>query len=230
MLDFDIYGLKARVNFINRNDEKEVAGLLKFFLIEHIEKVEVDLDFIKEEAVQEIGGLFYRYLAEIGIWAMHSGGFHFKGGHLVVGPSDCGKSTMSYLAMRDGLPILSDDITLLRESANGIEMLPFYSTIFLNDEAIVPEPEQFKPAILKYFLFPSAISGTTFVKKKNKKIDLLKRLTPQLLWSYNRKEQEKQKRLLEKMCSYPAFEVCWGQELRGDSSVFREILNEVVQG
>ncbi len=58
MLDFDIYGLKARVNFINRNDEKEVAGLLKFFLIEHIEKVEVDLDFIKEEAVQEIGGLF----------------------------------------------------------------------------------------------------------------------------------------------------------------------------
>jgi len=28
--------------------EKEVAGLLKFFLIEHIEKVEVDLDFIKK--------------------------------------------------------------------------------------------------------------------------------------------------------------------------------------
>ncbi len=230
MLDFNIYGLRARVNFISRNDEEEVAGLLKFFLIEHVEKVEVNLDFIKEEVAQEIGGLFYRYLAEIGIWAIHSGGFHFKGGHLVVGPSDCGKSTMSYLAMKNGFSLLSDDITLLKESANGIEILPFYSTIFLNDEAIVPEPEQFKPAILKYFLFPSAISGPTFVKKTKKKIDLLRRLTPQLLWSYNRKEQERQKRLLEKLCDYPAFEVCWGQDLRGDSSLFREMLNEIVQG
>ena len=41
MLDFNIYGLRARVNFISRNDEEEVAGLLKFFLIEHVEKVEV---------------------------------------------------------------------------------------------------------------------------------------------------------------------------------------------
>ncbi|MEA3280022.1 MAG: hypothetical protein U9Q38_05435 [Thermodesulfobacteriota bacterium] len=230
MLDFDIYGLRARVSFTSRNDEEDVAGLLKFFLTKHVEKAELSLKFKKEKMAQEVGRLFYPYLAEIGIWAIHSGGFHFKGGHLVVGPSDCGKSTMSYLAMKQGFFLLSDDITLLRESDSGIEILPFYSTIFLNDEAIVPDPAQFKPAILKYFLFPRAISGPTCVKKTKKRINLLRRLTPQLLWSYDRKEQGRQKRFLEKLCDYPAFEVCWGRDLREDAFLFKEVLNEIVQG
>lgn len=230
MLKLDIYGLRTQIDFIRPKDEEEVTHLLKFFLKENIKEVDVNLSFKKKEVPQEIGSLLFPCLAEAGIWAMHSGGFHFKGGHLTVGPSECGKSTLSYMAMKNGLLLVSDDITLLRESDNGIEILPFYSIIFLKDKAIIPRPELFKPALLKYLLIPRTNNGPTFIKKMKKKVDLLRRLVPQFLWSYDRRAQKMQKYLLEKLCDYPAFELCWGVDLKENDLRFRKVLDEIIQG
>lgn len=229
MLNFNIYGLRVQINFIRSEDEKEVANLLKFFLRKHIEDVDVILDFKKKERAYEIGALLFPYFADRGIWGFHAGGFHFNGGHLTVGPSDSGKSTLSYMAFKNGLPVISDDITLLRESSRGIEILPFYSTILVNEKAIVPKPELFEGTTLKYVLFPIPIAGTTFVRKTQKKVDLLRRLVPHFLWAYDKKIQAQQKRFLERLCDYSAFEVYWDKELFDDIFIFRKILDEIIQ-
>lgn len=229
ILNVNIYGLTARINCCTPEEKEEIAQLLSLFLKDETEEAEATLDFRKKETPQEIGGLLYSHLARKGIWAMHSGGFHFQGGHLTVGPSDCGKSTFSHMAMKNGLDLLSDDITLLRETPDGFEMLPFYSTMFLKDGMIVPEQERYKPATLKYLLLPKINNGSVYLKKVKKKIDLLRRLVPQFLWSYDGSEQKKQKRFLEKMCHYPAYEVYWSSRLFHDHTLLRGILDEVVQ-
>jgi len=229
ILNVNIYGLKARINCFGLEEKEDVARLLSLFLKDETEKSEAALDFRKKETPQEIGGLVFPHLARKGIWAMHSGGFHFHGGHLTVGPSDCGKSTFSHMAMKNGLDLLSDDITLLRETSDGVEMLPFYSTMFLKEGMIVPEQARYKPATLKYLLLPKIDNGSVYLKKVKKKIDLLRKLVPQFLWSYNRDEQKRQKRFLEMMCHYPAYEVYWGSGLFHDHTLFRGILDEIVQ-
>lgn len=211
--------------------KKEVASLLKFFLKERLEEeVDINLNFAKKEVVQEIGSYLYPGLARRGIWAIHSGGFHFKGGHLTVGPSNCGKSALSYMAMKNGFSLVSDDIALLRETPRGLEILPFYSTIFLKGKAINPEPKLFKPTILKYLLFPTVTGGSTFIRKIEKRVDLLRKLVPQFLWSYNKQEQEKQKHFVERLSKYPAFELHWGTDLVKDVFHLGKVLDEIVPG
>ncbi len=229
ILNVNIYGFRARINCFCPEEKKDIARLLSLFLKDETEEAETTLDFRKKETPQEIGGLLFPHLARKGIWAMHSGGFHFHGGHLTVGHSDCGKSTFSHMAMKNGLDLLSDDITLFRETRNGVEMLPFYSTIYLKNGAITPERERYKPAILKFLILPKVNNGSISLKKIKKKIDLLRRLVPQFLWSYNRSEQMLQKRFLEMICHYPAYEIFWGSGLFNDHTLFRGILDEIVQ-
>ena len=269
ILNVNIYGLKARINCLGSEEKEDVARLLSLFLKDETEEAEVILDFRKKETGQEIGCLLFPHLARKGIWAMHSGGFHFHGGHLTTGPSDCGKSTFSHMAMKNGFDLLSDDITLLRETPDGVEMLPFYSTMYMKSGTISPERERYKPATLKFLILPKVITpatiyvkdvipakagiqnrlgcriesgmtydmfncrsnknGSIFLNKVKKKIDLLRKLVPQFLWSYNRDEQKRQKRFLEMMCHYPAYEVYWGSGLFHDHTLFRMILDEIVQ-
>ncbi len=229
ILNVNIYGFRARINCFGREEKQDVARLLSLFLKDEAEEAEATLDFRKKETPQEVGGLLFPHLARKGIWAMHSGGFHFHGGHLVIGPSDCGKSTFSHMAMKNGLDLLSDDITLLRETPDGVEMLPFYSTMYLKNGTISPERERYKPAVLKFLILPKVNNGSISLKKINKKIDLLRKLVPQFLWSYNRSEQIRQKRFLEMICHYPAYEVHWGSGLFHDHTLFRGILDEIVQ-
>jgi hypothetical protein len=229
ILNVNIYGLRARINCFSLEEREDVARLLSLFLKDETEEAEATLDFRKIETTQEVAGLLFPHLARKGIWAMHSGGFHFHGGHLTIGPSDCGKSTFSHMAMKNGLFLLSDDITLMRECSDHIEMLPFYSTMFLKDRVIVPERERFKPAALKILLLPRVNRGSTYLKKIEKKVDILRRLVPQFLWSYEGTEQKKQKRFLETICDYPAYEVHWGSGLFHDHTLFRGILDEIVQ-
>jgi len=229
ILNVNIYGLTARINCCTPEEKGEIARLLSMFLRKDNQEAEVTLTFKKKETPQEVGGLLYSHLARKGIWAMHSGGFHFHGGHLTTGPSDCGKSTFSHMAMKNGLDLLSDDITLLKETPDGVEMLPFYSTMYLKSGTISPERERYKPATLKFLILPKCNNGSISLKKIRKKIDLLRKLVPQFLWSYNRDEQRRQKRFLEKMCHYPAYEVYWSSGLFHDHTLFREILDEIVQ-
>ncbi len=229
ILNVNIYGLKARINCFGLEEKEEIARLLSMFLRKEKQETEVTLKFKKKETPQEIGGLLFPHLARKGIWAMHSGGFHFHGGHLTVGPSDCGKSTFSHMAMKNGLDLLSDDITLLRETPDGFEMLPFYSTMYLKNGTISPERERYKPAVLRCLLLPRSNNRSISLKKVKKRIDLLRKLVPQFLWSYNRDEQKRQKRFLEKMCHYPAYEVYWGSGLFHDHTLFKRILDEIVQ-
>ena len=229
ILNLDIYGLKACINCFGRQETEDVSRLLSLFLINEITEFDTKLDFKKKETSQEIGGLLFSHLAEKGIWAMHSGGFHFHGGHLTIGPSDSGKSTFTLMAMKNGLDLLSDDITLLREAPDGIELLPFYSTIYLKNGTITPEKKRYKPATLKFLLLPKVNNGSLYLKKVKKKSDLLRKLVPQFLWSHNRVEQKRQKRFVEMLCHYPAYEVYWGSKLFHDHAIFRMILDEVVQ-
>ncbi len=230
ILNVNIYGLKASINCFGGEETRDVSRLLSLFLINETKEFDTKLDFKKNETSQEIGGLLFSHLAEKGIWAMHSGGFHFQGGHLTIGPSDSGKSTFSYMAMKNGLDLLSDDITLLRESSNGIELLPLYSTIFLKHGAITPEKKRYKPATLKFLLLPKIDNASLNFRKIKKKSYILRKLVPQFLWSYNKLEQKRQKHFIEKLCDYPAYEVYWGSKLFHDHTLFRVILDEIVQG
>jgi hypothetical protein len=230
MLNLDIYGLKVRINFASRREKGEVAGLLRLFLRDENGEADVSLDFKKTVTRQEIARHLFPFLAERGIWAIHSGGFHYKGGHLTVGPSNCGKSTFSYMAMKHGLSLLSDDIALVRDAVSGIEILPFYSAIYLKHEVIFPDSGLFRPVALTSLLLPRFGNGSLRVRKIERRIDLLRQLVPQFLWSYNSKEQEKQRRFLEKMCHYPAFEVYWNDRMFDDHRLFGNVLDEIVQG
>ena len=228
MLNFDIYGLKTSITFQTDKEKMAVAELLNFFLTDTLDESDVALDFKKKQRPQEIGALIYPHLAERDIWAMHAGGFHFKGGYLAIGPSNSGKSTFTWNAMRNGFSIISDDITLIRQVGQEMELLPFFSKIFLKERTLVPEPEIFKPGNLKAFILPRKVSGTTFVKKLGKKSDLLRKLVPQILWSYDDREQKKQKLFMEKLCEYPAFEVCWGSDFLNEHFNFQDLMNEIV--
>lgn len=228
MLSFNIYELRAGIEYNRRQDGREISDLLGLFPEITQDETDVVFKFKKNQRAQEIGSLIYPHLAARNIWAMHSGGFHYRGGRLTIGPSNCGKSTFTSIALKNGLPVLSDDITLIREVDGQVELLPFYAKIFLKDRAIVPETNVFKPAILKSFILPKKTNGTTYVKKPGKRIDLLKRLVPQLLWSYQGVEKERQKNIIERLCDYPAFEVYWGPDIFEDHFDFKGLLDEVV--
>ena len=229
LLDINVYGLRARINCFSPDEEEAVGRLLSFFLTGEAAGAAPILDFRKKETSQEIGGLLFPLLARRGIWAMHSGGFHFQGGCLAVGPSDCGKSTFSHMAMRNGLDLLSDDITLLRETGEGIEMLPFYSVIFLKRQAIAPGRDRYKPATLKFLLLPRFGEDPLCAKRIEKKSELLRRIVPQFLWSHCTAEQTPQKRFVERLCHYPAYEISWGARLFRDHTLFKRMLDEIVQ-
>ncbi|MFC1867711.1 hypothetical protein ACFL0H_06215 [Thermodesulfobacteriota bacterium] len=228
-LDVNIYGLRARINCLCQEDKRDISRLLKFFLDDEIAPTERVFDFRKKETPQEVGGLIFPQLARKGIWVMHSGGFHFHGGFLTLGPSNCGKSTFSHMAMKHGYPLLSDDVTLMRENADNIELLPFYSAIYLKDKMIIPKQEFFKPVALKCLLMLRFNNGPVRVKKIEKKIEKLRKITPQFLWSYRTSEQKRQKRFVEKMCDYPAYEVYWNSDMFGDIAPFKGILDEIIQ-
>jgi len=229
ILNINIYGLQATIHCDSPEERREISSLLSMFLNNGVMECGMNLDFRKKESTQEIGSLLFSHLARKGIWAMHSGGFHFWGGHLTVGPSDCGKSTFSHMAMMNGFDLLSDDITLLRETPSGVEMLPLYSKMYLKTAIIEPEPERYRPAILKYLLLPKPNSKSLSVRRIEKKIDLLKKLVAQFLWSYEKHEQQKQKAFLERMCQYPAYEVYWDLGMLHDRKLFRMMLDEIVQ-
>ena len=229
LLDINVYGLRARINCFSPDEEEAVGRLLSFFLTGEAAGAAPILDFRRKETPQEIGGRLFPLLAQRGIWAMHSGGFHFQGGCLAVGPSDCGKSTFSHMAMKNGLDLLSDDITLLRETGEGIEMLPFYSVIFLKHKAIAPGRDRYKPATLKFLLLPRYGEGSLYTKRIEKKGELLRKIVPQFLWSYSAAEQKPQKLFVERLCHYQAYEVSWGSRLFHDHTLFKRMLDEIVQ-
>ncbi len=229
MLGFNIYGLRAGIQYNRRKEGREISDLLGLFPRIAQDETDVVLKFKKRQRAQEIGALIYPHLAARNIWALHSGGFHYSGGgRLTIGPSNCGKSTFTSIALKNGLPVLSDDITLIRQVDGKIELLPFYAKIYLNDRVLVPETGVFRPAILKSFILPKKINDTTYVKKIGKRSDLLKRLVPQLLWSYEGVEKERQKNIIEKLCDYPAFEVYWGPDIFSKHFDFKGLLDEVV--
>jgi len=228
MPGFNIYGLRAGIQCNRSKEEREISALLALFPGITQDETDVVLKFKKKQRAQEIGALIYPHLAARNIWAMHSGGFHYRGGRLTIGPSNCGKSTFTSIALENDLPVLSDDITLMRQVDGKIELLPFYAKIFMNDRVLVPETDVFKPGILESFILPKKINGTTYVKKLGKRSDLLKRLVPQLLWSYEGVEKEGQKNIIEKLCDYPAFEVYWGPDIFKKQFDFKGLLDEVV--
>lgn len=230
LLDVNIYGLRARIDCFDREERENIARLLAMFLQDEPGEIDITIRFRKRETSREIGGFLFPHLARRGIWAIHAGGFHSHGGYLTVGPSDCGKSTFSHMALQQGLDLLSDDVTLLREIPQGIELLPFYSMIFLRDGKVLPKQERFKPAELTYLLMPKFTKNLMSLRKIEKKIDILKKLVLQFLWSYDGMEQTIQKRLIEKMCIYPAYEVYWNSTLFHDDRFFREMLDAVGQG
>lgn len=229
ILHVNIYGLKARIRCHGPEEERDAALLLSLFLVDNLDEVDATLDFKKRERPQEIGGLLFSHLAAQGVWALHSGGFHFHGGHLTVGPSDCGKSTFSHMAFLHGFDLLSDDITLLRETPEGVELLPLYPAIYLKDGVVLPERTRYQPAMLKFLLLPKARGGAPQIKEMKKRIEVLRSLTPQVLWSYHESEQDRQKRLIEILCHYPAYEVYWNRTLYEDHVLFRSMLDEIVQ-
>ena len=230
ILDLNIYGLRARINCHYQKDRRDISRLLKLFLDDEATPEGRIIDFRRKEIPQEIGGLLFPHLARMGIWAMHSGGFHFHGGILTIGPSNCGKSTFTYMAMKNGFPLLSDDVTLMREDADGIQLLPFYSAIYLRDKMVAPKKGLFKPDTLRCLLVLSFKNGPVRVKKIRKRIEKLRRITPQFLWSYRQAEQKRQKQFVEKMCDYPAYEVCWNSYVFSKDNALREILDGIVQG
>lgn len=271
MLKLNIYGLRVAITFRYKKTEQAVARILNIFLQENLEAVDVFLNHRQKYLPRAIGSQIFPLLAKKDIWGMHAGGFHLDGGLLTIGHSNCGKSTLSYMAYKKGLVLVSDDITLLRESQRGIEMLPFFASIFLKNEKavlksgllpptqkqrpallqgiaaitdllssifflkareIVPEPGLFKPAILKYLIFPkhAGAINSTCVKRVAKKVDLMKKISPQFLWSYEKEIQKQQSSFLEKLCGYPAFEISLAPDLLNNFALFEEVLNEISQG
>jgi hypothetical protein len=230
ILDVNIYGLRARINCLSQENKRDVSRLLRLFLDDEIRPAERNIYFRKKETPQEVGGLLFPHLAHKGIWAMHSGGFHFHGGILTIGPSNCGKSTFTHMAMKNGFALLSDDVTLMKESEDGIELLPFYSVIYLRDKMVVPKKGLFKPASLRCLVALCFKNGPVRVKKIGKRIEKLRKITPQFLWSYRPAEQKRQKRFVEKMCDYPAYKVYWNSDMFRDDYRLRELLDGIVQG
>ena len=271
MLKFDIYGLKVAITFRYKKTEQAVARLLNIFLQENLEAVDVHLHQRQKYLPRTIGSQVFPLLAQKAVWGIHAGGFHLNGGLLTVGHSNCGKSTLSYMAHKNGFLLVSDDITLLRESPEGIEMLPFFTSIslknkkillnpgllsptqkqrpaflqgisaildrlssifFLKTREIVPNPERFKPAILQYLTFPNYTdaNNATRVKRVTQKADLMKKISPQFLWAYDKKIQKQQSLFLEKLYRYPAFEISLAPDLLNNFALFEEMLNEISQG
>ena len=226
---FEIYGLGVEIGFARKEDAMEVSRLLKLFIRERTDKIDLHVNYLKKERGQEIAVFLIPALSRIGIWAIHAGGVHsWGGGILLVGPSGSGKSTFTYRALKSRVPIVSDDITLLKENEKGITLLPFFSTIYFGDDEIIPNSEKFRPVSLKYLLFPRKSEGVTIVREINKKSKVAKRLVTSLLWAYEAEMQEKQRRFIEKLCKYPAFEVYWNNKLFDDPFYFRGILDEII--
>ncbi len=150
MLKLDIYGLKIQIKCKYSKTEKDLTLLLRHFIKNNLEDVHIKIDLKEKVLPRAIGEDIFPHLAEKKIWGIHAGGIHYNGGHLVLGPSQCGKSTLCYTAMKKGFDIVSDDITLLKESGNTIEMLPLYAGIFLKNKKIGMETNSLNIKIDKF--------------------------------------------------------------------------------
>jgi len=227
---FDIYGLRVEMGFASMEEAGEVSRLLGLFVRERGGEVDLSFNYAKREKAKEIGTFLLPLLARRGIWSMHAGGFHFEGGLLVVGPSGSGKSTFSHLALENGLSIVSDDITLLREKGEAIELLPFYSVVCVREGDISPDIGRFGAGSLRAILFPRLVKGRVEVRRVKGRGEVTRRLVTGLLWSYEIEIRERQKEFLERMSTYPAFEVDWNLGIFDNPGTFERILDETLQG
>jgi hypothetical protein len=167
----------------------------------------------------------------MGIYPLHAACMNSSGGILIVGPSDSGKSTFSRAAYKLGIPLLCDDIALLKPTSDGLKILPFYSYIKLDGDIVArPEVHFFQGIDLNIIAFPIPIMGLTVLKKITEKFEIFRRLVPQILWSMDYRVQSIQKEILLKLCEYPVFEICWDLNSREDMSYFEGMINDIVQG
>ncbi len=228
-LNLSLYGLKAQISCKKAEDRLGLAEILRFFITESKIVPDVKINFVKKQFLMEVGRFFWPRLAKKGIWTLHTGGFNYKGGVLVPGLSNSGKSTTTYSALQSGLKIIGDDVVLIRSKGDELEMLPVYGTIFFRDNPIKPKADQFKSGILKRIIFPVKTSKPSFIKPIKKEIDVLKLLTAQVLWAYDKRTQKKQKDFIERLLLYPAYKLYWNEDMVQDKKIIRRLMHDIVQ-
>lgn len=228
MLECDIYGLKARIDFRSSEDERGIKELFEFFIHKDINNIDIDIKFNKRRLLLEIGGLLFPHLARRGLYAFHAGCIVLNDGVLIVGPSDSGKSTIVKAALRTGIPLLADDVVILSSREEGIVVRPFYSKILLDGEEVKID-ESFRNGIqLDFIIFPVPVDNFTFYNRINSKIDIVRKLVPQILWSEDSHIQEDQKDFILKLGNYSAFDLYWSLEDRDNPSKIMEAIDAMV--
>lgn len=229
MLECNIHGLRVRIDFPSPDDECDIKELLEFFVHTDIKGIDLDIRFIKKTLPQEIGGFLFPHLARRGLYSFHAGCIAIDGGILISGPSDSGKSTISKAIHRAGIPVIADDVVILSRREENILVRPFYSKIQLDGE-MVRVDESFKQGIeLKFIIFPIPVDNFTFFNRVNSRMDIVRRLVPQILWSKEPDIQKEQKDFILQLSEYEAFYLYWSLEDRDNPSKIVEAIDAMVR-
>lgn len=161
-----------------------------------------------------------------GLHAVHAAALEKDGvGYLIAGPSGRGKTTSCLALTRAGFRCLSDDHPLLRQTAHGLELLPFRDRIDVTDRTVgfFPElraaEERLHPGPWKrsfrleqvfedsrpqgcrpgYLLFPRIVDRPESHLEPLPKARALEELLPEALLVLDRELAQRQFRLLSRL-------------------------------
>ena len=230
MLYLDIYGLKCRLVFSRKSEKKGIRDILSLFIKPKV-KPDVVFDYLQTGRVQDIGPYLFYPLSRRNIFTIHAAGIHYKNGvHLIAGVSSSGKSTLSCLALKYDFSITGDDIVLVRANRQKIEALPFYSRVFLKNRTIIPGREVFKPGPVTALVFPQYSNGPVKLKKITDPKIIMRLLSRQFLWAYEKKALLSQKNLFQELCRLPAYDLEWNKNKIKNKTDFMRLFDEIVQG
>ncbi len=125
-------------------------------------------------------------LRKHGLCGLHANGLVKDGsGILFIGDTGSGKSTTALSLIRQGWSYLSDDVTMLRDSANGVEALAFQKGFFFSPDLANHYPELNKAVETsslngqKRFLDISSIYPGRFVSSCFPKALIFPKIVPQ---------------------------------------------------
>jgi len=215
-LCFDIYGVRLKIIF-KKSGIEDLKKLFFPFLVECEEEGKFHkLDFEPKSSPTEIAPMINPIFAKKGIWGFHGAGVIYKKRALVfLGKSGAGKSTLTRIFLSLGLKIIGDDIILMKDTEEGIDVLPLFHGIQEKDKSSIKpiHYSNFSAGNLSKIFILSGIRDKTKISGPISSTLLKKEIYKNMLWGLDKDTIKKQLAFVEKLILNPAYYMILGHDI-----------------
>ena len=193
---------------------------------ERYSQIEVSSRYIPSQIAPIINPL----LAKNEIWGFHGAGvIHEKGALVFLGKSGTGKSTLIQIFLRLGLKIIGDDIILMKDTEEGIDVLPFFCGIQAEDKSSIRTIpySSFSSGRLSNIFILSGIGDKTVIKGPIPKASLKREIYENMLWALDESIIRKQLVFVEKLILTEGYYMTPGHDIFKRANLVIEHIEKV---